>query len=90
MKTVRICEGTCYCAPSGDFSCAAPAQAGCPAARPRAGTACSAPCTTWGTFHPKGKLEYGKTYTITVDQLTAGSAVLTAAGSAQGWLGWSP
>jgi hypothetical protein len=47
--TCRYPEGTCYCAPNGDVSCTAPAAAGCPATRPRAGTACSAPCTTWGS-----------------------------------------
>jgi hypothetical protein len=45
----RYPEGTCYCAPNGDVSCTPPAPAGCPTTRPRAGTACSAPCTTWGT-----------------------------------------
>ena len=32
----------------------------------------------------------GKAVKFNGTQLTAGSAVLTAAGSAQGWLGWSP
>jgi len=32
----------------------------------------------------------GKAVKFNGTQLTAGNAVLTAAGSAQGWLGWSP
>lgn len=46
--TCRYPDGTCTCA-SGGVSCTAPAKAGCPAARPRAGTPCSDPCTTWGS-----------------------------------------
>jgi len=40
-------EGYCLCTAAG-LTCSAPAAAGCPAARPRAGTACSGPCTIWG------------------------------------------
>jgi hypothetical protein len=48
LLTCRYPEGTCSCT-AGGLTCPAPAAAGCPAARPHAGTACSAPCTTWGS-----------------------------------------
>ena len=44
----RYPAGECACSVAG-ISCTAPAAAGCPATRPRAGSACSAPCTTWGS-----------------------------------------
>ena len=46
--TCRYPEGACSCTAEG-LTCSALAAAGCPAARPRAGTGCSAPCTTWGS-----------------------------------------
>lgn len=46
--TCRYPEGICACMSAGTINCTPPAAAGCPATRPRAGAACSAPCTTWG------------------------------------------
>ncbi|HEX3905279.1 MAG TPA: hypothetical protein VH853_20805 [Polyangia bacterium] len=46
--TCRYPEGACGCTAAG-FTCSAPASAGCPATRPHAGTACAAPCMTWGS-----------------------------------------
>jgi hypothetical protein len=46
--TCRYPEGTCSCESLGSLSCTPPAAAGCPATRPHVGSACSAPCTTWG------------------------------------------
>jgi hypothetical protein len=47
-------EGYCSCTGAG-LSCTAPAAADCPATRPHAGTACAAPCTTWGSGHCDGE-----------------------------------
>lgn len=44
----RYPEGSCSCSAAG-LTCTAPAAAGCPATRPRVGSPCSAPCTTWGS-----------------------------------------
>ena len=46
--TCRYPEGICSCMSAGTINCTPPAAAGCPTTRPRAGAACSAPCTTWG------------------------------------------
>src|SRR5450631_221635 len=48
QMTCRYPEGNCRCTVGG-LTCTAPAAAGCPATRPQVGTACSAPCTTWGS-----------------------------------------
>lgn len=44
----RYPEGICSCMAAGSVSCTPPAAVDCLATRPRAGAACSAPCTTWG------------------------------------------
>ncbi|HLK92765.1 MAG TPA: hypothetical protein VKZ18_22925 [Polyangia bacterium] len=41
-------EGYCGCSEQGTVTCSPPAAAGCPSVRPRAGSACGAPCTVWG------------------------------------------
>jgi hypothetical protein len=46
--TCRYPEGICSCMSAGSVSCTPPAAVGCPATRPRAGSACTGFCRIWG------------------------------------------